>query len=523
MNSRFRLILTVLAISNACWAAAAEKTVIARIKVHNAASEPVTNGIIRGALPLPNGYDKPLRAIGVRVGGQTAAAQTSVMSTYPGSSRRFPVGSPEVIQLAFRADLPGRKVSEFEVVQAETAPSTKAKHATPGEALARILRGDAPLLLDAVDCHGNRYRADVLDSETLLETRQAGPVLVERVYRSVLKLVVGSADEGKPALQRFLVVRAYLTTYADEEFASLALMIHNGTVDRPNGNVFYRQIRVGVARPAALAVWRRKYSPAAEGKSAVEDGYTWLTCPPPHPDGKVYVMPYGSAAVLRGVLFAPRAEKRARQFADHGPLFVPVPHGGLFSWSNPATARYGSNKYPMPLALETDAFDRAGRDVQGRLAGGTLGWDLTYLREKPKPRSRTMGHAMPAGVAYGGMTGGQGIHYVYGVRAALTGHSGLVRMHVLLADRNFDRQRVHLFHDDVRPYTHSRRVVEQDGQKLLDVPYDHRGFPILKPADPAAAAQARHVKEAGLLAPEAAGLLRYHNHDDQHLSRVFDA
>jgi len=522
MKSRFTHISSVLIIGMACCTAAADQGVIARIKVHNAGSDPMANAVVRGALPLPAGYGKPLEAIGVRVGGKAAPAQVSVMSTYPGSSERFPVGSPEVIQLAFRADLPAGAPSEFEVVQGDAAADAKARPAAPGEALAGILRGDTPVLVEAVDCYGNRYQADVLDPKALLETRQAGAVMVERVYRSVLTLV-GTAPEDKPALERFLVVRAYLTTFAGEDFASLALMIHNGTIDRPNGDVFYRQIRVGVAQPAALAVWRQEYSPAAEGKSAVEGDITWLSCPPPHPDGKVYVMPYGSAAVLRGVLYAPGAEKRAKEFDDHAPLFVPVPGEGLFSWSNPATARYGSNKYPMPLAVEQDAFDSAGKDVQGRLASGTLGWDLTYMREKPAPRSRTMGHAMPAGVGYGGMTGGQGVHYVFGVRAALTGHNGLIQMHVLLADRNFDRQRVHLFHDDGHPYTHSRRVVDEQGRKYLDVPYTTRGYPILKPADPAAVTQAKHVQEAGLLAPEAAALLRYNNHDDQHLSRVFDA
>jgi hypothetical protein len=177
----------------------------------------------------------------------------------------------------------------------------------------------------------------------------------------------------------------------------------------------------------------------------------------------------------------------------------------------------------MPLRLEPDAFARAEREVQKRLASPTLGWDLVYLREQPKGASRTLGHAMPAGVAYGGMTGGMGIHYVFGVRAAVTGHNGLIHLHVLLADRNFDRQWAHLFYDDGAPYNHARHVAEQNGRRFLDVPYNNRGFPELQIDDPAAAAQAAHVKASGLLSGAAARLLKYMSHDTQHLSRVFDA
>jgi hypothetical protein len=121
------------------------------------------------------------------------------------------------------------------------------------------------------------------------------------------------------------------------------------------------------------------------------------------------------------------------------------------------------------------------------------------------------------------MTGGMGVLYVFGARAALTGHNGLIRMHVLLADRNFDRQRAHRFYDDGRPYTHGRHVVTVGGRKFLDMPYDHRGFPTMQIDDPACKVHAEHVQSAGLLAPQAKLFLRYMNHDDQHFSRLFDA
>lgn len=132
-------------------------------------------------------------------------------------------------------------------------------------------------------------------------------------------------------------------------------------------------------------------------------------------------MPHGSAAVLRTVVHSPAVSRRALHFTSHPPLFVPMPSQELCSWSNVSTARYDSVKYPMPLSLDDDALAKIGRTVQERLQSPTLGWDLVYLRQVPEGFSRTLGHAMPAGVAYGGMTGGQGINYVFGAPAAITG------------------------------------------------------------------------------------------------------
>jgi len=498
-------------------------TVIAKVKVHNSASKAMRNVIVRGALPLPADYDKPIAALALADGGKALPTQVSVFATYPGSDAKHPVGRPEVVQLAARVGaLPAGRFKEFDVVERDRPPPARTVMEIP-RPLADWLNAKAPpVVIEATDAFGNRYRAEPLDQARLIETRQAGPLLIERVHQATLT-PVGEADPDKPALKRFLRVRAYLTLCADEEAASLALMIHNGSINRPNGTVYYRHIRVGVAKPMAAAVWRKRFGPAADGTPASERDYTWIPCPPAQADGKVFVMPQGAAGVLRLTVHPPAGKARAAPLTDNAPRFVPVPKDDLFSWSNPATARYDAPKWPMPLRLDDGALTRLDKAVAGRLASPTLGWDLTYLRAKPAPTRRAMGHAMPAGVAYGGMTGGAGICYVFGARAALTGHNGAIHLHTLLADRNFDRQHVHLFYDDGRPYTYARHVNEANGAKTFDWPYTHRGWPEWRADDAACKVHADYVKAKDLLAPQAKALLRYMNHDDQHLSRVFDA
>ncbi|MBL7043586.1 MAG: hypothetical protein ISR77_33450 [Pirellulaceae bacterium] len=282
--------------------------VVARVRVDNTAGEELSDVVVRGALPLPADYGKPVGRIALRYDGKVLPTQSTVFSTYPGSDDKHPVGRPEIIHLAAKVPALPAGMSELEIV--ELAAEAKANRAKPGKAVATWLAGELAVVVEATDCFGHRYRASVLDAAHRIETRQAGPVLTEEVYQAILTPTDPSTDEAKPTLKRFLRVRAYLTTYDGEEFASLALMIHNGSIDQPNGDVYYRQIRVGVPASMGLGVWKKRFSPAS-GVEAVTEGQTiWQSCPPPSADGKVFVMPARSAAVLRAFVHAPPMKKR---------------------------------------------------------------------------------------------------------------------------------------------------------------------------------------------------------------------
>ena len=511
------LCLTVLSCLMLTFASTADaQKVVAKMRAHTTSAKAMTGVIVRGALPLPRGYTKPLAGLALRAGGKILPTQMSVLSTYPGSDKTYPVGAPEVVQLIARTDMPAG-LKEFDVIERVPPMAGPIAKVEAGAKLAAVLAGKAPVIVEASDCYNNIYRANVLAPDALVETRQIGPLLSEQVYQSAL-VPVKAAAAGKPALKTLLRVRAYLTTYAGEEFASLAIMIYNGSVENPNGRIYYRHIRVGVATPAGMDVWLPQFSPA-QGEQAVRNGYTWQDCPATLADGKVFTMSYGSAGVLRTTLYAPAAKARAIQFANHAPLLTPTPSQELFSWSNFATARYGGAKYPMPLSVGDNAMQRADKNfnamlaspsMQGRLKSGVAG-------------RRALGHALPAGTTYGGKTGGDGVYYAFGARAAVTGHSGLIKLHVLLADRHWDRQREHFFHDDGKPFTFSRILADRNGKKVVTIKYGHFGKWKFDIKDPAAKAQAKHVKTNNLLSGQAKAFLAYMDHDDQHLSRLFDA
>ena len=488
---------------------AAELKVVAKVKVHNAAAVPMNGVVVRGTLPVPKDYEKDVRGLALRDGDKVLPTQVNVFATYAGSEKDFPVGRPEVVQLSAKVDLPANGIKQFDVVELAEPPKD-APAAASGDALATLGKDADAVVVEATDAFGNRYRCEPLNlhAADATETRIEGPLVSEGMFQSTMKLV-GKAAPDKPAFKRFFRVRAYLTLYAGEESASLALMIHNGSIESPNGPVYYRSIRVGIRKPIGVHVWEQKFSPAAKSTPKVEGEYTWIDCPAPHPDKKVFVMPARAAAVLRTVVYAPKAKQRALLFAKHQPFFVPVPSQTLWSWSNFKTARYGSNKYPLPLSFPRPAVDKFIRRSLG--APNRSGW-------------KRFGHAMPAGVPYGGMTGGSGIYYVFGIPAAVSGDNNAIRRNVILADRHWDRHHGHRFHEkDGKPYVHSRQVVQVGGRKMLQVSLNRRGFVIDVSKDPAAAAQAKHVADNKLLSPQAKEFLRYMNHDDQHLARVFDA
>jgi len=491
--------------------------VVARARVDNTAGEELSDVVVRGALPLPADYGKPIGRIALRHGGKVLPTQSTVFSTYPGSDDKHPVGRPEIIHLAAKVPALPAGMSELEIV--ELPAEVKANRAKPGKAVATWLAGEPAVVVEATDCFGHRYRASVLDAAHRIETRQAGPVLTEEVYQAILTPTAPSTDLAKPTLKRFLRVRAYLTTYAAEDFASLALMIHNGSIDRPNGDVYYRQIRVGVPSSMGLGVWKKKFSPASGVETVTEGQTTWQSCPPCSADGKVFVMPARSAAVVRTFVHAPPMKKRAEKFFAHRPLLVPAASQELFSWSNSSTARYGAGNYPVPMSLPAELLQRYQRLVSRQSTNP----GLTYQDNPPPGVKLRMGHAIPAGVRYGGMTGGAGVQYAFGLKAIITASGEGLRHHVLLADRHWDRHRAHRFYDDGRAFTYGKHVVEVDGKRYFDVPLDKRGWPINKVTDTACAVHAKHVADSELLHPASAELLRYMNHDDQHLSRVFDA
>ena len=517
MRTQMTQVCVGIVLAAACSSTALAQKVVARVKVHNAGGAEMTGVVVRGTLPLPENYDKPIAGLALRDGAKVLQTQVSVLSTYSGSDAAHPVGRPEVVQLAARATLPGGAVKEFDVVQLPAPAALEAGQ--PGEALRAWLAGESPVLVEATDVFGNRYSASVLDPLRRIETRQAGPVLTEEVYQSILTLSGDQPAPDKPALAGFLRVRAYLTKFAGEEYASLALMIHNGSIDHANSDVYYREIRVGVASPAGMEVWQKNYSPAAMGGVTTGGERTWVTCPPAGADGKVFVMPQAGAAVLRLTVYAPAGKERALACNERAPFLVPVPSQEHFSWSNFATARYDSTKYPMPLNVGANAMSEVDGEVQKLLSNP---WYLEY-RKKFSGSPPALGHAIPAGPPYQGATGGVGIDYVSGVKAAVTGHNGMIRTHVMLADRQWDRHWANWFYDDGKPYTYGRHLVEVDGRKMLDQPLDKHGVPSAIVRDPACKAHEDYVKGKDLLSEPGKILLRFMRHDDQHLCRTFDA
>jgi len=122
------------------------------VKVHNPAGEALVNVFVRGSLPLPKDYDKPIAGLALRDGEKILPTQVAVLSTYPDSDAKHPVGRPEIVQLIARApSLPANAFKEFDVVQ--LGRSSAGVDAAPkvGKELSAWLAAAAPVIVEATD------------------------------------------------------------------------------------------------------------------------------------------------------------------------------------------------------------------------------------------------------------------------------------------------------------------------------------------------------------------------------------
>jgi len=73
--------------------ARADQTVVARVKVHNPTGKAVCT-VVRGTLPLPADYDKPIAALALRAGGKVLPTQVAVFDLPRGGRRTSPWAGP---------------------------------------------------------------------------------------------------------------------------------------------------------------------------------------------------------------------------------------------------------------------------------------------------------------------------------------------------------------------------------------------------------------------------------------------
>lgn len=449
----------------------------------------------------------------------------------PGDRVRFDLvlGDPSETKVTGTRELPAGASAASLLAQGPAAPSAD---------LAKLLGQPASIRLTGRDASGALFAFEPLAATPIATPRNGA---VEREVKTYGIMELESAGPKLAPLPHLFGVHAYARVFAGGSRLELDLRINNGAsgldqASSPLDDVYFAGLTLDV--PAGFVVLEDVAAPGSRGQGterfdlvAPATGKKAWTFP-----GPVHFMP-AQAQFHRRLVIVPAGSVEAKAVqgsevpvAQDGLAFcVPgkskgMPGGQLLSWSNPATPSFLAQAQVLP-SLQHLGIAKLRAEQEDEYLESWL--ELVAPSKANQPR---LGWAHPFGVAYGGMTGGSGIHLLEGVTVAMTasrrGYQSLVNLHRRQADRmpvafyNTNGE-PGSFSDWVQPATHPGR------SDYMPFSYFNGSTPTRhKPGkvdafgySKAPAHQRDFVRSQGLQPDYESKLAAFQPHDTQHLIR----
>jgi hypothetical protein len=534
----------------------AEPRQVARLEVTVPAHSPF---LLHACVPVPkgavaaDGSHAPVCVVSHARGNPLSPAQVEIVS-------RYPTGEADVVEvLATVAADPGEHAGSqaaFSLVvgarDATAAAREPAITARVRDLLARDRRGRFGLRTR--DVYGNTYWAELAgnaDDPSFGSLRLLASGACERVRRVYATMAPVPSDKrlGDP-LPHMMGVHAYITERANDDCVSLDLRVNNGAIagsraahplETTLGIVYWRSLELVI--PKGWNAVPQARDPFF-GEAYDEEGVRVIPIVKGYDDGKLHMMGPQAQLERRFVLAPDGQEARARELLDNAGLAFCARGEDLWSWCNPATARYFPQR---DLLASVDFFKRHGHGGKAAVRAEEAAEMSEYKRalETGEPHgyyslSPAMGWAHPWFVKEQGSPGGEGIATFEGYYAACgAAREGITKLE-LLHRMNVSRQPEAAYDRSGDPVGY-HAWLDKDGK----IPFDFRtngGIfmpPFLLPCKrgPPASAQVRFVVEHDLRPPYDQGkpylpeeqgggvldrnenLLAWWPHDDQHMVR----
>lgn len=387
--------------------------------------------VVRATLPVPKGTfpraDGKFPFAVRNVSGLTAPTQVEIVSRYPLDS-----DGADVVEVLAYVDRPagaaGGAPIGYDVVEHPHAPRSMPIRKSVMTAIA----APGTIKITAEDCFGHSYKVDPLVGMRSLsgnvDVLRRGQAAVQLRNYGTMVPTTQQIGGSNGALSHLFGVHTYMTSLAHEEFMLLDLRFNNGpsgsdkspsaTQDDPLGDVYFKRIAIEI--PQGWQVLFDVNDPAV-GAPVGAGGRVSYDIVKPNADGTLHFMPSQGMFHRRLAVVRNSAVARARAYLDQTNLAFCVdgdsPDTGLamYSWWNPATARYYPQKFPLPKLAQI-GLNPAGElwnrytTTLGHLTSGTSG---SHPYDAPQ-----LGWAHPWSVAYGGMTGGTEIWFFDGFKVA---------------------------------------------------------------------------------------------------------
>jgi hypothetical protein len=502
----------------------------------------VSPALIRTTLPLPpNTFDpdspiNPLRLI--YLDGTPIETQIEVVTRHPG-----PGEGAAVVELIGRINVPPGQTKPLTIlvqrfdnsrILPPPSPSVADFYNTPLDVPAPVqslLKNPHQIQLAVEDAFGKLYMLDLVhDTELSKGERRIerfGELQTEfRHHGWMGPLFPTTGPNG--TLSHMFGVHAYVRISAGDPVIELDLRIHNGADGRTadneaQGPLYFRKL--SLVLPPGWSASPRFKDPLFGEKETVGQ-FVVYPIVDDSGDGKMHIMPQ-LGQMHRRLIIAPEMETaRAKSHINSeglgfvrpgpGPVRAPL----LWSWWHPSSSNYFPQAHLLPRMeqVPTSAFkDIARQDyefLKGHFENGTGGSNYPIS-------SNALGWAHPYGIPYGGMTGGDGIQFYYGLEALLGHSSDGYRYLQLLHRMGTERMPNALYGRDGSPTTVEDWLVNEAGQTYL--PFYFYMHPTGS-NDPfglttAPTGHVNYVKANGLEPAYQAELLEYQHIDVQHLVR----
>ncbi|MDG1498348.1 MAG: hypothetical protein P8N31_09570 [Planctomycetota bacterium] len=390
------------------------------------------------------------------------------------------------------------------------------------------------VILATEDVFGNVYVLDLMQDslydQGAREVKRYGKVQTEFRHHGIMR-PLSPVTGPKATLPHFFGVHAYFRCTADDPAIELDLRIHNGAdgnTDGPVsnealGDLYFTQM-VLLIPPTWLG--KQNYEDPGLGATTMIGNYRALPLVAPNADGTMHYFPKQgqmerriSLAPITGIASAlSHANDEGQAFARPGPLVDGKPV--IWSWWKADTATYFPQRHLLPRLDQIKISDfrkdlsAEYQEINGHIENGTGQGSYPY-------ESNVLGWAHPFGVAYGGMSGGDGIFFTWGVRTLIAGSREGYRRLQLMHRMNTDRQPNALYRYDGSPSNIYDWLVTKQGVTYLPTGYymhptgtdDPFGFKT------APTFQSDYVKAQGLTPSYEQSLSGYAHIDIQHLVR----
>jgi hypothetical protein len=389
--------------------------------------------IVRGVVPLPRGYneEQPNNRCPFTVWHPTTyeacTTQWEPVSFYPsapGDARE--VASAEILAHVPRSGMVPGTQEDFQV---SDDPQPWAFPSPAPEAVNMVMIKSA-IRLRATDFYGNVYEASL--SRDLFKAVGGGPsglptgpgtLLDSRTHRFGAAMAtienhgwLSRVGPGTPeSLPWLLGWQAFLTARTGSDILELTLNVHNAFCAvpyvAPTGHAYFRDL--SLVLPKGWEMQTEWEEPASGNPTPdAHDAFYVVPLVRANDDGTMHMMAQHGEREWRLTLYETGNETAAEEIRAQRGWGTARPGiseeaGGeaLWSWSNPETANYQAQCFPVP---DLD-------HVHDSCVDKVLGWWDSYYEALASGSSlvykgsEAFGYYHPYGVSYGGMTGGSEI------------------------------------------------------------------------------------------------------------------